>query len=80
MFPRLMVCIDDGRHTIYIALPLDTPLEYRQQVFFTPTIVALRQSVLTTMICNRVQTIIILLQQTAPVASFYTLVSITNGF
>ena len=46
--------------------PLDTCLKDRQQLFFAPTIVALHQNILATMIRNGVQTIIILLQQYSP--------------
>ena len=40
MFPRLMICIYGGRHTVYIALPLYTCLIYCQQLFLTTPIVA----------------------------------------
>ena len=58
-----MVSINGSRYTINITSPLDTHLEDRQQLFLTPTIVAFRRSILATMVCNGVQTIIILLQQ-----------------
>ena len=58
-----MICIDGGRHTVYIASPFNTRLVYCQQFFLTTPIVAFRRSVLAAMIRQRVETIIILLQQ-----------------
>ena len=63
MLQCFMVGIYGSWYTIYVILSLDTRLEYRQQLFFTPTIVAFCQSVPATIIRNGVQTIIILLQQ-----------------
>ena len=66
MLPWFVIGIYRGRYTIYITSPLDTHLEYCTQLFLAPTIVAFRRSVLATMICNGVQTILILLQQYSP--------------
>ena len=63
MLPRFVVGIYRSRYTINVTSPLDTRLVNCQQLFLAPTIVAFRRSVLATMVCNGVQTIIILLQQ-----------------
>ena len=54
MLPWFMVSINGSRYTINITSPLDTCLEYRQQFFLAPTIVAFRRSVLATMVRNGV--------------------------
>ena len=64
--PRLMVSINCCGHTINVTMPFNTHLIYRQQFFFSPTIVAFRRSVLATMVSKWMQTIIILLQQYSP--------------
>ena len=66
MLPWLVVGIYGSRYTINVTSPLDTCLVDRQQLFLAPTIVAFRRSVLAAMVRNRVQTIIILLQQYSP--------------
>ena len=66
MLPWFVVSINGSRYTINITSPLDIRLEYRQQFFFAPTIVAFCWSVLATMVRNGVQTIVILLQQNSP--------------
>ena len=63
MLPWFVVGIYGSRYTINVTSPFDTHLEDRQQLFLAPIIVAFRRSVLATMVCNGVQTIIILLQQ-----------------
>ena len=63
MLPWFMIGIYSGRYTVYVTPPLDTRLEYRQQFFLAPAIVAFRWSILATMVRNGVQTIIVLLQQ-----------------
>ena len=54
MLPWFMISIYRGRYTVYVTSPLDTRLVYCQQLFLSPTIVAFRQSMLATMIRNRV--------------------------
>ena len=49
-----MISIYGSRYTVNITPPLDTRLEYRQQLFLAPTIVAFRRSVLATMVRNGV--------------------------
>ena len=63
MLPRFMISIYRGRYTVNVTPPLDARLEYHQQLFLAPTIVAFRRSVLATMVRNGVQTIRIFLQQ-----------------
>ena len=63
MLPWFVVGITGSRSTVNIISPLDTGLEDRQQFFLAPTIVAFRRSILDTIVCNGVQTIIIYLQQ-----------------
>ena len=63
MLPRFVVGVYRCRYTINVTPPLDACLEYRQQLFLAHTIVAFRRSILAAMVCNGVQTIIILLQQ-----------------
>ena len=54
ILPRFMVSIYGSRYTINVTPPLDTRLEYRQQLFLAPPIVAFHRSVLATMVRNRV--------------------------
>ena len=54
MLPRFVVGVYHRRYTINVTPPLDTCLEYLQQFFFAPTIVAFRWSVLATMVRNGV--------------------------
>ena len=54
ILPRFMVSIYGSRYTINVTPPLDTRLEYRQQLFLAPPIVAFRRSVLATMVRNGV--------------------------
>ena len=63
MLPWFMVGIYGCLYTVDITSPLDTHLVDCQQLFLAPTIAAFCRSVLATMVCNGVQTIIILLQQ-----------------
>ena len=64
--PWLMVSINCCGHTINVTTPFNTRLIYRQQFFFSHTIIAFRWSVLTTMVSKRMQTVVILLQQYSP--------------
>ena len=54
MLPWFVVSINGSRYTVNITLPLNTRLEYRQQFFLAPTIVAFRRSMLATMVRNGV--------------------------
>ena len=54
MLPWFVVSINGSRYTVNITSPLDTHLEYRQQFFLAPTIVAFRRGVLATMVRNGV--------------------------
>ena len=54
MLPWFVVSINGSRYTVNITSPLDTCLEYCQQFFLAPTIVAFRRSVLATMERNGV--------------------------
>ena len=54
MLPWFMISIYGSWYTVDITPPLDTRLEYRQQLFLAPTIVAFRWSVLAIMVCNGV--------------------------
>ena len=54
MLPRFMNSIYGSRYTVDVTPPLDTRLEYHQQFFLAPTIVAFRRSVLATMVRNGV--------------------------
>ena len=58
-----MISVYSSRYTIDLTLPFYTRLENCQQFFLTPPIVAFCQSILATMVHNRMQTIIILLKQ-----------------
>ena len=49
-----MLSIYRGWYTVYVTSPLDTRLEYCQQFFLAPTIVAFRWNVLATMVYNGV--------------------------
>ena len=64
--PRFMISVNCCGHTIDVTTPFKVRLIYRQQFFFSPTIVAFRRSVLATMVSKRMQTIAILLQQYSP--------------
>ena len=63
MLPWFMVSVYSSRLTINAISLFYTCLENRQQFFLTPAIVAFCQSILATMVCDRMQTIIILLKQ-----------------
>ena len=52
MLPRFMVGVYRRRYTINVTPPFDARLEYRQQFFLAPTIVAFHRSVLATMVRN----------------------------
>ena len=54
MLPWFMISIYGSRYTVDITPPFDTRLEYRQQLFLAPPIVAFRRSVLATMVRNGV--------------------------
>ena len=54
MLPWFVVSINGSWCTVNITSPLDTRLEYRQQFFLAPTIVAFRRSILATMVRNGV--------------------------
>ena len=54
MLPWFVVSINGSRYTVNITPPLDTRLEYRQQFFLAPTIVAFHRSILATMVRNGV--------------------------
>ncbi|MCG8391044.1 MAG: hypothetical protein MJA30_36175, partial [Cytophagales bacterium] len=58
-----MVSIYGGCYAIDVTSPLNTHLEYCQQLFLTPTIVEFHWNVPAAMVCNGLQTIIIFLQQ-----------------
>ena len=57
-----MISIYRGQYTVYVTSPLDTRLQYRQQFFLAPTIVAFRRSILATKVSEWMQAVIILLQ------------------
>ena len=66
ILPWFMIRVNCCGHTINVTMPFYTCLINRQQLFFSPAIVAFRWSVLATMVSKRMQTIIILLQQYSP--------------
>ena len=58
-----MISKNSSRYTINVTTPFNTSLVYSQQFFFPSTIVSFRRSVLTTMVSQRMQTVVVLLEQ-----------------
>ena len=63
MLPWFMISVYCGRYTIDVTSTFHTCLENRQQFFLIPPIVAFCHSILATMVRDRMQTVIIQLNQ-----------------
>ena len=63
IYPWLMISIYYCGYSIYVTPPFNTRLVYGQQLFLSPAIAAFCWSILTAIVSNWIQTIIILLKQ-----------------